>query len=327
MRAPASTGTDRRDAFGRYGRIRLFGCRSRRPPRRKNGGDRQPAPGRCERTSGRPGGLLRGDRRSEGRPRRCLTAAFEWLRAAGAHSGVGPDERRTASHPSLHHRGLRSRAVPFRAAQSSRTTHNCSRAAGFSPQHTWFSVDVSSDQPAPGAHQPADAAGPEQAANASRRSESNSVDRPAVLQRLLRAPRRDVDGPPRLHLADFEEFVELFAPALSLMTAGDIHIAAIADSGATSAARSRIRTTPPKYRALNGDATCLGPVAPERHASPATCAPHDRDGARRAREPGCVGVAARQHRALRRRIRGRRDGDCGRGPGGAAEARPGHPTV
>ncbi len=113
----ASTGTDRHRRFRAVWSASPVRLRVRRPSGRASRGDRQPAPGGCERTSDRPGGLFRVDRRRQ----RLLGLVRRGVRVApdsGGTAGLGSDERRPASQPSLHDRRVRSPTVSVRGAES-----------------------------------------------------------------------------------------------------------------------------------------------------------------------------------------------------------------
>ena len=86
----------------------------------------------------------------------------------------------------------------------------------------------------------------------------NLADHPAVLQRLYGLLDAMWTGHVGYTSLDFGEFVEIFAPALLLMTDGDVHIAIDRESGRDVGCVFSYPDYADDVRVLNGDATTWG---------------------------------------------------------------------
>lgn len=244
------------DAFGRYGRLRLFGCES---DGRLAGRLAAIVNPRLVDSSGHPVGQVGYfEAINDSRVSSALfAAAFEWLRAAGAQQVWGPMN----GGPHRTHRLITEGfdRTPFLFEPRNPPYYpQLFAAAGFSPLQTWFSVDVSSDQ----LRQALAGRAMLRVRTATHQrfafERVNLADHPAVLQRLHALLDAMWTGHVGYTPLDFAEFAEVFAPALVLMSAGDIHIATDRDTGRDVGCVFSYPDYAADVRALDGDATSWG---------------------------------------------------------------------
>jgi hypothetical protein len=244
------------DAFGRYGRMRLFGCES---DGRLAGRVAAIVNPRLVESSGRPVGQVGYfEAINDSRVSSALfAAAFEWLRAEGAQQVWGPMNGGPHRTHRLITEGFDCRPFLFEP-RNPPYYPQLFAAAGFSPQHTWFSIDVSSDQ----LRQALNGLPMLQVRKATHQrfavERVDLADHPAVLQRLYALLDAMWTGHVGYTSLDFGEFVEVFAPALSLMTDGDMHIAIDRDTGGDVGCVFSYPDYSADVRALNGDSTAWG---------------------------------------------------------------------
>ena len=244
------------DAFGRYGRLRLFGCES---DGRLAGRVAAIVNPRLVDASGHPVGQVGYFEAVDDATvaSTLLEAACGWLRAAGARQVWGPIN----GGPHRTHRFMTEGfdREPFLFEPRNPPYYPALFAgAGFSPVHTWFSVDVSSVQ----LRQALDSQPMLRVRTETRRrfavERADPADAPAVLRRLHSLLDPMWTGHVGYTSLDFEEFVEIFAPGLSLMSPGDVHIATERETGRDVGCSLSYPDYASEVRALNGDATAWG---------------------------------------------------------------------
>jgi GNAT superfamily N-acetyltransferase len=256
MRARLQQEVTGADAFGRYGRIQLFGCDS---DGRLVGRIAAIVNPRLVDAGGHPVGQV-GYFESVDDTRvssLLFDAAFEWLRAAGAHQVWGPMN----GGPHRTHRFITEgfERDPFLFEPRNPPHYpRLFESAGFSPIQTWFSTDLSSESLRKAlASQPM-----LRVREATRRryelERVNPSDAATVLRRLHALLDAMWTGHIGYTSLDFPEFVEIFAPALSLMTPGDVHIAVDRTSRRDVGCVFTLPDYSAEVRALNGDATGWG---------------------------------------------------------------------
>jgi len=244
------------DAFGRYGRMQLFCCEA---DGHLVGRLAAIINSRLVDGGGHPVGQIGYFESIDDTAvaQALFDAAFAWLRAAGARQVWGPMN----GGPHRQHRVMTSGFDREPFLFEPRNPAHYPRlflSAGFSPRATWYSIDTSSEHLREAlARQPMLRVRRETA----RRYEVERVD-VADAATVLRRLHALLDAMWTGHLAytslDLAEFAELFAPALSLMTNGDLHI------GVDRASRRDVGCafSYPDYaaevRALDGEAASWG---------------------------------------------------------------------
>ena len=244
------------DEFGRYGRIRLFGAEL---DGRLAGRLAAIVNPRLVDSSGQPVGQVGyfetiADQRVSST---LFAAAFEWLRAAGAQQVWGPMN----GGPHRSHRLITDGfdRSPFLFEPRNPPYYpQLFAAAGFSPIHTWFSIDASRDQLREALAGQAMLRVRNRTTQRFTLERVDLADRPAVLQRLYALLDALWTGHVGYTSLDFNEFVEVFAPALLLMTSGDVHVARDRDTGRDVGCVFSYPDYAADVRALNGDATGWG---------------------------------------------------------------------
>jgi GNAT superfamily N-acetyltransferase len=244
------------DAFGRYGRMKLFGCESAgrlvgrvaaivNPRLLDPGGHPVGQVGYFESIDDAEVALVLFD------------AAFDWLRATGAHQVWGPMNGGAHRTHRFITDGFERDPYLFEP-RNPRHYPRLFESAGFSPRYTWYSVDVTSEQLRTSlANLPMLRVRPE----ARRRFELERVD-PSDAATVLRRLHALLDAMWTGHIGytplELAEFVEIFAPALSLMTPGDMHIAIDRSVGRDVGCAFTYPDYAAEVRSLNGDATSWG---------------------------------------------------------------------
>jgi hypothetical protein len=244
------------DAFGRYCRLRLFGCESEGHLVGRIVAIVNP---RLVDASGHLVGQVGyfeaiNDLKVASA---LLDAACEWLRAAGARQVWGPMN----GGPHRTHRFITEGfdREPFLFEPRNPPYYpQLFEAFGFSRRYTWFSIDVSSDH-----LRQALASQPmlQVRKGTTRRfgvERINLADSRTVLQRVFTLLDAMWTGHVGYTSLDFAEFVEVFAPALSLMTRGDMHIAVDLASRRDVGCAFSYPDYTAEVRALNGDASSWG---------------------------------------------------------------------
>jgi hypothetical protein len=256
MRARLRQELTGKDAFGRYGRLRLVGCEL---DGRLAGRLAAIVNPRLVDSNGNPVGQVGyfeafNDERVSSA---LFDAAFEWLRSAGAQQVWGPMNGGPHRTHRLITEGFNRSPFLFEPRNPPYYPHLFA-AAGFSPIHTWFSIDVSRDQlrDALAGQAMLRVRNPTHQRFAMERV--TLADHPAVLQRLYALLDALWTGHVGYTSLDVEEFVEIFAPALSLMTDGDVHVARDRDTGRDVGCVFSYPDYAGDVKALDGDATSWG---------------------------------------------------------------------
>jgi GNAT superfamily N-acetyltransferase len=244
------------DAFGQYGRLRVFGCES---DGRLVGRLAAIVNTRMVDSSGHPVGQVGYFEAIDDST--CAAAlfgaAFDWLRAAGARQVLGPMN----GGPHRTHRFITAGfdREPFLFEPRNPPYYpRLFEAAGFSALHTWFSIDVSSEQLRQKLASQPMLRVREQTRRRFEVARIDLSDAPGVLRRLHALLDAMWTGHVGYTSLDFVEFVEIFAPALSLMTSGDLHIAIDRASGRDVGCGFTYPDYAADVRALDGDATAWG---------------------------------------------------------------------
>jgi GNAT superfamily N-acetyltransferase len=241
------------DAFGRYGRLRLFGCES---DGRLVGRLAAIVNPRLVDPRGHPVGQVGYFEaiNDSAVASALFDAAFEWLRAAGARQVWGPMN----GGPHRTHRfitdGFDRTPFLFEPRNPPYYPH-LFEASGFSRLSAWYSIDVTSDNLRQAlASQPM-----LRVRNQTHRrfevERIDTSDAPAVLRRLHALLDAMWTGHVGYTSLDFAEFVEVFAPGLSLMTTGDMHIAIDRASGRDVGCVFSYPDYAAEVRGLAGDAS------------------------------------------------------------------------
>ncbi|MGB2716275.1 MAG: hypothetical protein WBC51_18980 [Vicinamibacterales bacterium] len=256
MRARLRQELTGQDAFGRYGRLRLFGCEL---DGRLAGRVAAIVNPRLVDSGGRPIGQVGyfeaiDDQRVSSA---LFAGAFEWLRQTGAQQVWGPLNGGPHRTHRLITEGFDRSPFLFEPRNPPYYPHLFA-AAGFSPLQSWFSIDVSRDQLREALNRQAMLRVRNATGQRFALERVNLADHPAVLQRLYALLDAMWTGHVGYTSLDFGEFVEVFAPALLLMTDGDVHIATDRDTGGDVGCVFSYPDYAAEVRALNGDATAWG---------------------------------------------------------------------
>jgi len=256
MRARLKQEVTGADAFGRYGRIQIFGCEL---DGRLVGRIAAIVNPRLVDAGGHPVGQVGyfesiDDTRVSSL---LFDAAFEWLRAAGAHQVWGPMN----GGPHRTHRFITEGFGRSPFLFESRNPPHYPRlfaSAGFSPLYTWYTIDAPSERLRQALATQAMLRVKDETSRRYEVERVDTSDAATVLKRVHALLDAMWTGHVGYTSLDLAEFVELFAPALSLMTAGDLHIAVDRVSGHDVGCLLTCPDYAAEIRALNGDATSWG---------------------------------------------------------------------